>query len=71
MQDLGYELRRIHLPRTPVNKVLQRAGVAKPPALCSALQRLVESDLTHYSRAAPAQIVEFASLAHLQVDGPL
>src|SRR5215211_9198779 len=26
MQDLGYELRRIHLPRTPVNKGKEKAG---------------------------------------------
>jgi hypothetical protein len=31
MQDLGYELPRIPIPRTPVNKGMKRAGAVRPP----------------------------------------
>src|SRR5215207_1577857 len=73
------ELLRIPIPRTRVNRGKKsKAGLQAAPALCNSLRRFLRSagvpDLAHRSRsarAAPEQVVEFASLAHLQVDGPL
>ena len=34
MQDLGYELRRIHIPRTPVNKRKKKGPEGSPAPSC-------------------------------------
>ena len=52
--------------------------VPAPPCLArrvrvksSSRLSLTEPDLANYARGAPAQIIEFARAAHLQIDGSL
>jgi hypothetical protein len=78
MHNAGYELRRITLPRTPVNKGRSGTEAAKRARpLPNPLRHLLSGaagvpDPTHRprsARGAPLQVVKFSFLAHLEVYG--